>query len=316
MKILPRLITVITRLTLLLLIITVLSFLGEYSYIFELFSHFKQQYLLLFLLSFGFFSLLYRHQSVKKWLVISIIGLTLNTAVIFPLYLSEKITIKKSDSQQFSLLLSNVLTSNQSKQKLVKLIRRQQPDFVIALEIDTLWSNALEAIYSDYPYHSVIPRYDNFGIALYSKYPLENIHSIDFSKKGTPSILATVKLEGREIQIIATHPLPPFNESFTLEQKVHFQALGKYIKGSKNPVVVAGDLNTTVWSSAYKQLIASSNLKNTRQGYGIIPSWSVNSILQLPLDHVLISQNIQTLNIEAMESIDSDHLPIYVQLSN
>ena len=294
---------------------TVLSFFGKYFYIFELLSHFKLQYLLLFLLSIGFFSLFYRHQRVKKWLVMSIIGFILNASVIFPIYLPEKI-ITRIDSKQFSLLLSNVLTSNQSKQKLITLIRQQQADFVIALEVDTHWENELKMIYSDYPYQSVIPRNDNFGIALYSKYPLENIQSLDFAKNGIPSISATVKLEGKEIEIIATHPFPPFNKAFTLEQKLHFQALGKYIKGSENPVVVAGDLNTTVWSSAYKQLIALSNLKNTRQGFGIIPSWSVNSILQLPLDHVLISQQIQTVSIEAMESIDSDHAPIYVKLSN
>jgi endonuclease/exonuclease/phosphatase (EEP) superfamily protein YafD len=291
----------------------VLSFFGNYFYIFELLSHFKLQYLLLFLLSIGFFSLFYRHRGYKKWLVISMIGFALNASVIFPIYLPEKITIR-TDSRQFSLLLSNVLTSNQSKQKLIKLIQQQQADFVIALEVDRHWESGLKAIYSDYPYQSVIPRNDNFGIALYSKYPLENIQSIDFAKNGIPSISATVKLGGKEIQIIATHPLPPFNESFTLEQKLHFKALGKYVKGSENPIVVAGDLNTTVWSSAYDKLIALSNLKNTRQGYGIIPSWSVNSILQLPLDHVLISQQIQTVSIETMESIDSDHLPVYVQL--
>jgi len=103
------------------------------------------------------------------------------------------------------------------------------------------------------------------------------------------------------------------NESFAQQQKSHFKALAEYIKKSKKSTVVAGDLNTAFWSSAYKNLIASS-LINTRQGFGIIPSWSVNSILQLPLDHVLVSKNIQTVNIQAMQSIDSDHLPIYVEL--
>lgn len=315
MKIRSFLISRIAGLTLLLFIITLLSFWGHYFYIFELLSHFKQQYLFLFLLSIGFFSLFFRRKYTRKWLIVSIIGFSLNALVIFPLYLAPTALKTPTENKQFSLLLSNVLTSNPSKQKLVKLIQQQQPTFVIALEIDTLWANVLKEIKTDYPYQRVIPRSDNFGIALYSKHPFDHIDIVDFANNDIPSISATVKIDGKEIRIIATHPLPPFNEMFTLEQKDHFQALAQYINRNKTPIIVAGDLNTTFWSSAYKQLMTSSALKNTRQGHGIIPSWSVNSILQLPLDHVLISQQVQTINIQTMESIDSDHLPIYVELT-
>jgi endonuclease/exonuclease/phosphatase (EEP) superfamily protein YafD len=305
----------ISRLTLLLLIITLLSFGGNYTYIFELFSHFKPQYLFLFLLSIGFFSLCYQQVGAKKWLLISIFGFSLNAVVIFPLYLAPKTNASiKAESQKFSVLLSNVLTSNQSKQKLVTLIKKQQADIVVALEINTLWANALKIIKADYPYQSVIPRDDNFGIGIYSKHPLTQLNRLDFANNDLPSLTALVRLNGTEIQLIATHPLPPFNEIFAVEQKNHFQALAEYINQRKSPVIVAGDLNTALWSSAYKGLMTATGLKNTRQGYGIIPSWSVGSILQLALDHVLISESIQTTRLQTMESIDSDHLPLYVEL--
>ncbi len=309
-------ITIVARLTLLLLLITLLSYFGSSSYIFEIFSHFKQQYLFLFLLSIGFFALFYRREQPRKWLLISLIGFSFNALAIFPLYLPSKVTAStQTESQQFSVLLANVLSSNQSKQKFVKLIQKKQADFVIALEIDRLWANALQEISSDYPYKIVIPRNDNFGIALYSKHSLTNIHKLDFAKNNIPSIASVAHIAGKEVQIIATHPFPPFTRSFAQQQKSHFRALSKYIKKSKSATVIVGDLNTAFWSSAYKDLIELSALKNTRQGFGIIPSWSVNSILQLALDHVLVSENIQTLNIQAMQSIDSDHLPIYVELS-
>ena len=245
----------------LLLLITLLSYFGSSSYIFEIFSHFKPQYLFLFLLSIGFFALFYQHKQLRKWLLISIIGFGLNALAIFPLYLPSKATVStQAEPRQFSILLANVLSSNQSKQKFIQLIQEKQADFVVVLEGDTFWANALQEIRLDYPYQSVIPRNDNFGIALYSKHSLTNIHKVDFAKNDIPSITAVSHIGRQELQIIATHPFPPMNESFAQQQKSHFKALAEYIKKSKKSTVVAGDLNTAFWSSAYKNLIASSSL--------------------------------------------------------
>jgi len=301
------------QLTLALLLINLLSYFGAYYYIFEIFTHFKWQYLLLFLLSSLSFSFFYRRKTAKKWLLISLFGVSLNTIAIVPLHLAPPINLQTKND--FSLLMANVLSSNPSKAKFVNLIQQQAADFIVVLEVSPQWAAALKAIHLSYPYQKILPRHDNFGIALYSKHPLSNIQVHDFSQNQTPSISANSSINGKEVLLLATHPFPPMNQIITQQQKYHFDAISRFIKKSSKPVVLAGDLNTTQWSSAYKNFINSSSLKNTRQGKGILASWQVGSVLQLPLDHVLISQNINTLKIETTKSIDSDHLPIYVELS-
>lgn len=309
---LSRLFSLVASLTLLLLLINLLSYFGRYSYFLEIFTHFKLQYFFLFLLSSVFFVLFYRQKKVKKWLLISLFGLSLNALAIAPIYIAPPINTQANTT--FSLLLANVLSSNSSKAKFVRLIQKQQADFVVVLELSPQWARALKAVSSAYPYQKILPRLDNFGIALYSKHPLSNIQVHDFSQNGTPSITANSSISGKEVLLIATHPYPPLNQTFTKQQKSHFRAMRKFIRHSKKPVVLAGDLNTALWSVNYKNFITTSLLKNTRQGYGIIPSWQANGILQIPLDHILISQEITTKKIKTMPSIDSDHLPLYVEL--
>ena len=256
--------------------------------------------------------LFYRQKKAKRWLLISLFGLSLNTLAIAPIYIPPPNT---QTNTTFSLLLANVLSSNASKEKFVRLIQKQQADFVIVLELSPQWARALKAVSSAYLYQKILPRSDNFGIALYSKHLLSNIQIHDFSQNGTPSITANSSINGKEVLLIATHPYPPINQSFAEKQKIHFRSISQFVRHSKKPIVVlAGDLNTALWSSSYKNFITTSSLKNTRQGYGIIPSWQASSILQIPLDHILISQEVTTKKIEAMPSIDSDHLPIYVEM--
>jgi endonuclease/exonuclease/phosphatase (EEP) superfamily protein YafD len=116
------------------------------------------------------------------------------------------------------------------------------------------------------------------------------------------------------------------NELFAEIQEIHLKNLAHFIQSinaisvSKDTrlVLVAGDLNSTPWSPRYRKFMSRTDLKNTRQGKGIYPSWSAGGIIgylmQIPLDHVLVTKNIHTQKFEKLDSINSDHFPIYVEL--
>lgn len=314
-------INIISILTGLLLIINLLSFLGEYHYRFELLTHFRLQYLVLFFVSSLFFTLLFN----KKWLFFSLLGLSFNAIPVFSIYLPTEID-STDKINETSLLLTNVLSSNHSYDALLKIIKLKQADIIVVLELTPLWEYELKTIGKQYPYQKLIPRRDNFGIGLYSKYPLKNIKVIDFASNDIPSITASIQFNKNHLNIIATHPIPPFNESFANQQKIHLESLALFTQSKKakihskdvSLIVVAGDLNSTQWSPSYRKLIDSTDLINTRQGKGIYPSWSagglVGDLLQIPLDHVLVSKNIHAQKFEKLDSIDSDHFPIYLEL--
>ena len=314
-------INIISFLTGLLLIINLLSFLGKYHYRFELLTHFRLQYLVLFFVSSLFFTIFFN----KKWLVFSLLGLCFNAIPVLSIYLPTEIdsTQKKSEA---SLLLTNVLSSNQSYDALLKIIKLKKADMIVVLELTPLWAYELKTIGKQYPYQKLIPRRDNFGIGLYSKYPLENTTVIDFATNGIPSITASIRFNRNHLNIIATHPMPPFNKSFAEQQKIHLESLALFTQSKKAKtdskdaalIMVVGDLNSTQWSPSYRKLMDSTGLINTRQGKGIYPSWSagglIGDLLQIPLDHVLVTKNIYAQKFEKLDSIDSDHFPIYLEL--
>jgi endonuclease/exonuclease/phosphatase (EEP) superfamily protein YafD len=298
----------------LLLIINAFSFLGEYDYLCELLTHFRLQYLVLFLVSSLFFIILFN----KKWLLLSLFGLLLNAIPVLSLYLPAEGHVA-GKNHEVSLLLANVLSSNQLYAALLNEIKRKKADIIVVLELTPQWANKLKTIDKNYPHQKLIPRSDNFGIGLYSKYPLENINTVDFAGNEIPSITASILIDKKHLNIIATHPFPPMNSALAEQQKIHLENLADYAKSKKGmAIVIAGDLNSTPWSPRYKAFMNNAGLKNTRQGKGIYPSWSaggaIGYLMQIPLDHVFVTDNIYTQKFEKLNSINSDHFPIYVEL--
>lgn len=254
-------------LTGLLLIINIFSYLGEYHYRFELLTHFRLQYLILFFVSSLFFIIFFN----KKWLFLSFIGLVFNAIPVLSIYLPTE--IDSTDKQnQASLLLTNVLSSNQSYDALLNRINLKQADIIVVLELTPIWAYELKVIDKQYPYQKLISRRDNFGIGLYSKYPFGDAKVMDFASDDIPSITATIQINGKQLNIIATHPMPPFNESFAERQKIHLENLALFAQTKRvitnikdtSLILVAGDLNSTQWSPSYKKLINTTGLKNTR----------------------------------------------------
>ena len=305
----------------LLLIINLFSSLGEYHFLFELLTHFRLQYLVLFLVSSLFFIIFFN----KKWLLLSLFGLVFNAIPVLSIYMPAEVDTTGKNNE-VSLLLTNVLSSNQSYAALLNIIELKQADIIVVLELSPQWANELKTIDKKYPYKKLIPRTDNFGIGLYSKYPLENITVMDFAHNGVPSITASIRFNKDYLNIIATHPIPPLEESLAEQQKMHLESLAHFTQSKRDlmlPIdttllLVAGDLNSTPWSPRYRKFMSGADLVNTRQGKGIYPSWPAGGIvgylLQIPLDHVLVTENIHTQKFEKLDSINSDHFPIYVEL--
>ncbi len=302
-------------LTGLLFVINLLPYLAGFHFGFELFSHFRFQYLWLF----AFSTLFFIAVANKKWLSIALVGLLLNTIPVlsFCCFALTPGTATAAINHKTSLLLSNVLSSNRHYQSLLNEVQSHRPDFIILLEFSPAWQKALKPLDKHYPFQKLIPRNDNFGMALYSKFPLSNISVEDFAQNDIPSIHANAQIFQQELRIIATHPLPPMNAAMAEQQKKHLEQLATFITKNKNlPTLLAGDFNSTPWSPLYKKLITTTRLTNTRQGHGLYPSWPTTlgfSALQIPLDHVLLSSNIQTHSIKRLDTIGSDHYPIYVE---
>ena len=297
---------------LLALIATLLSltgYLGEWHRYLEATSHFKVQYLLAGLCAFFFFGM---NRRKLLWLTVSAFCILLNLAEIVPLYIPPHVNVGESSEQVRIFLFSVDRPSDGRYSEVRALVRKENPQIAIFPEASDPWAKELKAFQDILPY-SASHHYPTDGIAIYSKLPLANV-SVKFwgYRKVVRTLVADVTLEERVVSLVATHLFSPRNGTRFEWRNRHLEEIGDWAIQSKNPVLVVGDLNMTVWSPHYKRFAQKTGLRNGRAGFGILPTWRSNRFpfVSLPIDHCLVSPEIKVVKIRTGGNMGSAHLPV------
>ncbi|MEL6441529.1 MAG: endonuclease/exonuclease/phosphatase family protein [Cyanobacteria bacterium J06621_8] len=286
---------------------------GRFNLYFEFASGYKLQLLLLALPGSIYFLLTRKYSG----LILSLAVVLLNLAVIIPWYFNRAEIINSEEYQPLKIISYNVLWSNQKYAQAIAFIKQEQPDLAIFQEAVPPWQEQLTALKSDYPYQIEAKQLE---IVLYSKIPLPQPQ---IKLYGTYRGIVIVELEigDRPIKLLATHAYPQLyygQEGWQIRNQHLEQGIGSYVKALQTPVIVMGDLNVSMWSPFYHSMIEISGLRNARQGFGILPTQSTIApqfaALSAPIDHCLVSPDIQVTKFRVGQNLGSDHLPIVAEL--
>jgi endonuclease/exonuclease/phosphatase (EEP) superfamily protein YafD len=279
----------------------------------ELTSHFKVQYLVVGCITLVFFGLSRKRSAI----LLSLFCVLLNAAVILPWYFpvsAASVDIASPTKNHLRVLLANVNVKNQTYAPAIELIQREQPDLFAIVETNQTWLSELEIVKASYPYQLRSPHAQSFGIVLYSKFPLRPETLSASAEAEDFHLLATVVAQP-PIAVVALHPPPPKNQRLSEQRNQELAVISRYIQAQKLPVIVIGDFNMTLWSPYYQQFTKDSGLKDCRQGFGILPTWTTRlPLLYIPIDHCLVSPKITVMNIKTGNNVASDHLPVIAEL--
>jgi endonuclease/exonuclease/phosphatase (EEP) superfamily protein YafD len=207
------------------------------------------------------------------------------------------------------VVVCNLLTGNPTPSRALEFLETSTADMLVLLEVDHQWMPRLKSLRQRYPHGRVIPQRGSFGIALLSRYPLAELEQINFGLSGMPTLTAII--EDVDVRIIATHPPPPIGSGFAGRRDQQLADIAKFTADSPRPVIVAGDLNATPWSTAFRQLTTVGKLRDSSLGYGLHPTWpTLGSVSVLPIDHVLITPTLGVRDREVGPTLGSDHRPV------
>lgn len=297
---------------------TLLGFAARHHWRCEQLCHFRVQYFWMLTLLVPILLLLRRPRHAAAAGLLAVV----NLATLVPLYLPEtslnrgpQPAIAGPAAVPLSVLTFNVRGSNTSYEEVVTYLGKQQADVAIVLEVTPAWSQTLDKLKRQYPHQHHEPRTDNFGIALISRLPWKDVKTIFTSRDGVPSVRAAFQHQGVRWTIVGTHPVPPGSAATSMARNEQLAALAKLLRQEKAPVILAGDLNVTSWSPFFTELLRTANLRDSRQGRGIQPSWvSRIPLTHLPIDHILVSPGIVVQQRRVGPDLGSDHRPVVAEL--
>lgn len=217
------------------------------------------------------------------------------------------------------VLVANVLTSNRDWPALVALIEQEKPHVVALLEVNQRWKDNLErsAVVSEqWPWRHYHVREDNFGVAVFSHWPVEAVRVIELAEPELPSLEVMLTTPAGPVRLLVTHPLPPVSERATRSRDLHLAAIAKWRAevSEGESVWVAGDFNATPWCPPLRRAMAKAGLSINGLS-GIHGTWPVAvPFLRIPIDHLLTTSTWMAETRRVGPTIGSDHLPVVVDL--
>lgn len=237
-------------------------------------------------------------------------------APVLPWYFGRDDAIADGARPAVKLMVSNVYVQNRHKRRLFELVAAESPDVVGLVEVNSGWLAKLKRLREAYAYHFEAPDEHFVGLALYSRYPLDDARILKLPDElSTPAIAATLKAPGGDVEIVLVHPMSPESPEAIRRRNEQIRALATYAAGVRGPLVMAGDFNLTMWNAGYRPLVETAGLHNARQGYGVGPSWPALGKLGVPIDHILGTPGVHFRNFRVLGPVGSDHLPVRAEFT-
>ncbi len=240
----------------------------------------------------------------KRWLLLS-------PLMLLPLWTASAALPEADEGKPaLSVAVANVHVSNRDPARLVAWLRAQPADVVILNELSPAYADALiDAVGDLYPHRAFVPEDSPFGIGLMSRMPLSDI-DVQRSVDDIPALSVRIDIGGQAVRIVAAHPVPPLAIHWHDERDRLLRRLAA--SANRMPLVVAGDLNATPWSTA----LASAAQSGLRRATGLGATWSHPSMrmLGIPIDHILASSHWRRGQTLRGPEIGSDHRPTRADL--
>ena len=292
-------------------ILTLSTFFGRYPYL-ELATHFRLQYVwlsvicLVFLLFFNNWTLA----------VLAFISILLNTIYIIPYYYPTNRQVKNVATFNLKVMTANVEYRNKNYDKLLQSVKLSNPDVLVLQEFTEEWLENTQVLKTDYLYFKTVPKTRGSGLAIFSRYPIENPEILQFDESNRAALMCKINIDGTLLSFLTIHPSTPMAMNKFVSRNKHFAESAKILKNAPEPKLFIGDLNTTMWSPYFSDLVKDSGLRDVRIGNGLQTSWIsfLPPPFRIAIDHCLISETIEVESVELGNVTGSDHLPLIVNL--
>ncbi|MEM7726720.1 MAG: endonuclease/exonuclease/phosphatase family protein, partial [Cyanobacteria bacterium P01_A01_bin.45] len=162
------------------------------------------------------------------------------------------------------------------------------------------------------------------GLALFSRLPIQDARG-DTLNFNSYNLLATIEINQKPVQLIATHPVIPVKMDTFHRRNRHLDVIADFVKQETLPLILLGDFNLTPWSPYYRRFTKKTGLHNASLGYGIMATYPrytnyvrypkyIIPLINIPIDHCFVSQEFKVANYRVGNNANSDHAPIIADL--
>ena len=294
-------------------LITAFTFAARLWWAFDLFSHFRLQYVVAALVL-GIAALVIR--AYPSAAVLAVVALVHGWA-IKDLWLGGTASAAPG-GVPLRVVSANVLSQNRTPEKVLEFLRAADADLVVLVDARMQrWNRVLAGLGALYPYQAPQGWRERPPVVLFSRHPMLDAQVVRPPGGRRPYLVAEIAVGEETLLIAGVHPSSPSpsEPGDTRRRNRELDHIADVIGDADTAVIVAGDFNTTPWSPHFEDLLAAAGLRNAAEGKGYVATWPTWFWpTQIPIDHVLLKGPVAATTVRRGPPVGSDHYPIIADL--
>lgn len=210
----------------------------------------------------------------------------------------------------------NVFFLNDDYGRAIAWLEAERPDVVIVAEATEAWAEAFGSLRSRYPVQHLAYAAGRRAHVLLLSRAATSVESLGIAPGAAPAVHAKLEIGGRPLHILGVHANWPLGPEASRLRGHALQAIVRLARATREPLVVAGDLNLTPFSPRFEGMLRAAGLANAAAGRGWQPTWPTYlPPAGIQIDHVLVRGGIEVLDFRRGARIGSDHRPIVADLA-
>jgi endonuclease/exonuclease/phosphatase (EEP) superfamily protein YafD len=290
-------------------LVSVLPVGARLSWVLELTTHFRLQYLAVATV------LLALAAMRRRWAACAVLVAagTVSAIPVLP-YLPLAGDTPVGASAPLKVLTVNVSFRQFSARRLLEIVREADPDVVVVQELTPHAESVLADLDVQFPHLRKFPADGPLGIGLWSRLPFES--STTFALGRAPAIEARLRGPSGAFTIVGVHLRAPTNPARAASRNRELRELAARTAAVSGPLIVAGDFNITPYSPFFSEWLEASGLTDTRRGRTLSVTWPATlPWFGIPIDHVAVNSHFTILSHRTLPNFESDHYGVLVELA-
>ena len=246
---------------------------------------------------------------------------------MIPLYWpTTQILHEKTTPKHLNIAQLNLNYDNPNLEHLTSTLTNINFDLLVLQEVSDDKHQKLQKLKNHYPYSFGLtpPQSTPAGMAIFSRWPIseQRIHQLGYKSGVVIELIIQHPITHLPLQVFTLHPGSPRNERLWEFRNKTLQHLTQLVSHSPlSHIIVVGDFNSSPWTPSFKTLLTTSQLNNSAQGFGYIPSWSYSKrtpfslVTSVYIDHLLFSDTLSLVDKRYQSIQGSDHRLLLTQLA-
>ena len=223
-----------------------------------------------------------------------------------------------------TLALANVYIDNDEMGESARQLVAVNADIVVIVETTPAFRAAFDRVGGSerYPHRTFDADDDSdYAVSMYCSVEPHEMGMIDIGELRVAS--AMVPVGGTVLHVVGAIPTAAVDPGGYATWKRQMEALSIFASRRRSPLVIAGDLNTTIHRAAYRDL-AQAGLDDAHDdlGLGLRPSFKLAATGLLArlgplvrLDHALTNRWVWATEVHDLDNAGSDHRPFVATLA-